>query len=408
MDTFDKYSYSFFRRWIIWFLPAFYMFYQYGIQVLPSIKIPYLESHYLIGDFRVALLNTFYLLPYVILQLPAGILIDHFDVRKVLTSSISLFGIGTLFIGLSNIKGMYFLYVCGHFCMGTAASVVFISALYLANLWLSKDEYKLAVGLTQMFSMLGVFLVVIFYNYLLIYYDWNKLIFINAMFCFALAIIFWLLIRDTEKSNELEIKSIIINLKLLIKNKNVWLCALYVGCAFSHMIVLTNNWRINFLESHYHLSLHSATIANGYTILGYILGAPIFGLLGKKSNKLGLIITIAALLEFIFLFISIFFVKSLSVEIWLYLFLGFFTGALSLGFALIGDLVEKSMLATGIGFVNMIEITLGMILTPIVGGLLNSYQGNYKIAVIPVLLITLMTPITAFWLSRRTNLGFVS
>ena len=394
-------SYNPFRRWVIWFLPTFYMFYQYGIQALPSIKIQYIESHYVVGDLRVALLNTAYLLPYVLLQLPAGVLIDHYDVRKILTASISLFGIGTIFIWLSNLKDIYLLYVLGHLCMGVAASVVFISALYLANLWLPKSVYKFAVGLTEMFTSLGVFVVVIIYSHFLIYFDWNKLIFINAMLCFTLAIVFWLLIRDTEKSNQFEVKNIFLHLKLLIKNKSIWLCALYVGCGFAHIIVLTNTWRINFLESHYHLSLYTATVTNGYTIFGYIVGAPIFGLLGGKSNRIGWLITIAACFECILLLISIFFVENLDTNTWVYLLLGFFTGAIPLGFALIADLVDESILATGVGFVNMLEITLGMILTPIVGELLNLSQGNYKMAVTPVIVVTFMTPIIAFWLARR-------
>ena len=392
---------SLFRRWAIWFLPSFFMLYQYGMQVVPNMNMEYIKVHYLVNNFEIGLLGTFYLFPYVLLQIPVGILIDHLNVRKILTGAIFLFGVGSILIFYSNQSMSYFLYMLGQLCMGIAASTGFIGTLYLANLWLSKNAYKFAIGLTQMLSMSGVFLVVMSFNYLLNILDWSKLLFINAVFCFGLALLFWFIILDTKKTKSFELRTVVSGIKVLMQNKNLWICAIFVGCNFSHFIVLTNAWRVDFLELHYHISSNSATIDNGYSIFGYIVGAPLYGLLAKKIKNLGRLIFISSLLEFSTLFVCHLFIESIAIKIWFYMFLGFFTGSISLGFILIGRLVDKKMLAAAIGLVNMVQISCGMLLTPIVGEILDRSHGNYLKSTIPVMCVSFIGVLMALLLWRN-------
>ncbi|MBI2786365.1 MAG: MFS transporter [Legionella longbeachae] len=394
---------SLLRGWVIWFLPAFFMLYQYGIQVLPSIKIPYLQSHYLINDFEIGMLNTSYLLPYALLQIVAGILIDNYSVRKILIGAMLLFSFGTLMIFFSNQMSNYLLYVSGRFCMGAAASSGFIGTLYLANLWLPKKFYQLAVSLTEMMSVSGVFIIVLISNYLLHFVDWSSLILINFIFCLGLTTLFWLTIIDVSKSSSLKINTVITNFKSLSKNKNLWLCALYGGFAFAHMIVLTNVWRVDFLEAHYHLSQYDATITNGYIIVGYIIGGPLYGLMAMKTQKITLLIMISAIIEFVLLFTCHFVVTHIVTKIIFYFFVGFFTSAVTLCFSLIKRLVDNSLLATAIGLVNMLQLLLGMLLTPIVGELLDVFSGDYKKASSLVVLFSFFAVILSVLLWRRTE-----
>lgn len=389
-----------FRRWLIWFLPAFFMLYRSGIQIVPSMKIPYLKSYYLLSNFQIALLSTIYLIPFVFLQIPAGMLIDNYDIRKISTAAVILFGFGTILIFFSNEYHSYALYLLGHLCMGIATSTGFISTVYLANLWIEKKYYNLAIGITQMFSMLGVFIIIIIFNDLLSFVDWSILIAINIFFCFFLSALFWIFIVDVEKTGRFDTASIIDNLKILLRNRRLWFCALYVGCAFAHFIVLTSTWRVDFLEAHYHLSLASATVDNGYSIFGFIIGAPSYGLLASKRQNITPVIVISAMLEFIILFVCHFFITDLTLKSAFYFFLGLFTGAIVLCFALIERLVDKKMLATGIGLVNMFGTLIGMLLTPIVGELLDRYHGDYVKATAPVVLVTFFSFIMAICLWR--------
>lgn len=388
------------RSWVIWFLPAFFMFYQYGIQILPNLKMGYIHTHYAVNKVGISTLSVFYLLPYVLLQMVAGVLIDSFDAKKILTGAMLLFSFGTLLVYFSDQTYSYFLYAAGHVFMGAAACTSYTGAVYLAKLWLSNPSYKLAVSYTTMLAPLGVLIIAFIFNSLLIYLSWSSLIFINFIFCLVLAALFWYYIIDVPKSGQFQLKLITTNLKFVIKSKNMWFCALYVASASVHMVVLTNTWRIEILESYYHITQSRAILINGFNIVGYIVGAPLFGLLATKTQKLTLILMISAIIEF-FLLLILHFTDTLTIKVGWYFFIGVFTSAQVLAFALVKDLVKESMLATGIGFVNMLEISLGMLLIPVIGKFLNIFPGNYRIATTVVVFASFFAVVMAscLWLS---------
>lgn len=154
------------------------------------------------------MLNTFFLLPYVLLQIPAGIIVDQFNIRNIFTISMLIFAMGTLSIFFSDYYALYPFYILGHLLMGIAASCGFIGTLYLANLWLSEKSYRVAIGLTEMFAILGTFAIVIIFEVALKYLDWSQLIFSNFIFCIFFALLFWLYIQDIPKPQTLELKKV--------------------------------------------------------------------------------------------------------------------------------------------------------------------------------------------------------
>ncbi|CZH48087.1 major facilitator family transporter [Legionella pneumophila] len=389
------------QSWLIWLLAAFLMLYQYGIQVVPSMKVSYIKKIYLVTDVEVGMLNTFFLLPYVLLQIPAGIIVDQFNIRNIFTISMLIFAMGTLSIFFSDYYALYPFYILGHLLMGIAASCGFIGTLYLANLWLSEKSYRVAIGLTEMFAILGTFAIVIIFEVALKYLDWSQLIFSNFIFCIFFALLFWLYIQDIPKPQTLELKKSKENVILLLKNKQLLMTGLYLGCAFAHIIVLTNTWRIDFLEQHYHLSQIDATLVNGFSTLGYMVGAPFFGVLSHKVKNVIPIMFYAALIESILLAFNILYLHDLHLKMIFYAIVGFFTGAVTIGFSLVKDYVKPSMIGTGIGILNMGQICVGMILSPIFGELLDLFHDNYVWAATPVILCVFISVYAAYWLWKK-------
>ncbi|KTD56435.1 hypothetical protein [Legionella shakespearei] len=49
MDTVTEQK-STFRRWLYWFVPTLFYFFQTGIQALPSLTHDYVQGHYLLND----------------------------------------------------------------------------------------------------------------------------------------------------------------------------------------------------------------------------------------------------------------------------------------------------------------------------------------------------------------------
>src|SRR5579872_2988762 len=104
------------RAWIIWFLSAFFMFYKYALEVSPSIMTSTLMSTFNITGIELGNLAACYFYAYLLLQIPAGLLLDRFGPRKVTTIAIALCAFGSILFAQS---ASLFSAGVGRFLIGT-------------------------------------------------------------------------------------------------------------------------------------------------------------------------------------------------------------------------------------------------------------------------------------------------
>src|SRR5262245_28458807 len=84
------------HAWTIWFLSAFFMFYKYALEVSPSVMTSTLMKTFDMNAVELGSLAASYFYAYLILQIPAGLLLDQFGPRKTTTVAIALCAIGSL------------------------------------------------------------------------------------------------------------------------------------------------------------------------------------------------------------------------------------------------------------------------------------------------------------------------
>ena len=95
IKTSNKLTYPI-RAWSIWFLSAIFMFYKYAIEVSPSVMTGTLMKAFDIGGIELGNLAASYFYAYLLLQIPAGLLLDKFGPRNVSTIAIFLCAVGSL------------------------------------------------------------------------------------------------------------------------------------------------------------------------------------------------------------------------------------------------------------------------------------------------------------------------
>src|SRR3989338_3928685 len=97
----NKYS-SYTYGWFIWFLPALFYLFQYGMQALPSVTSNYLSYKLSLSSFELSLLSSSYYYTYIPMQLPVGIIFDRFSARLVLPSALICFALGIFVVAFSH------------------------------------------------------------------------------------------------------------------------------------------------------------------------------------------------------------------------------------------------------------------------------------------------------------------
>ncbi|MGD0665746.1 MAG: MFS transporter, partial [Rhabdochlamydiaceae bacterium] len=116
------------RAWTIWLLSAFFMFYKYAIEVSPSVMTGTLMKTFDIGGIELGNLAASYFYAYLLLQIPAGLLLDKFGPRKTTTLAIALCALGSLvFAGAESlvVAGI------GRFLTGAGAAFAAVNCLKL-------------------------------------------------------------------------------------------------------------------------------------------------------------------------------------------------------------------------------------------------------------------------------------
>src|SRR3990172_4747000 len=124
-------------KWIIWSLAAVFYFYEFVLRVSPSVMVFELMKSFSITASAVGVLSAFYLYAYAPLQLPVGMLLDRFGLKKVLSIASIGCGIGALFFSIAlNVSLAAF----GRFLIGAGSSFAFIAMVYVSTHFFEREK----------------------------------------------------------------------------------------------------------------------------------------------------------------------------------------------------------------------------------------------------------------------------
>ena len=140
------------RAWTIWLLSALFMFYKYAIEVSPSVMTGELMRTFGMGAAELGNLTACYFYAYLLLQIPAGLLLDRFGPRKVTTVAIALCAVGNLIFSSADslwVAGF------GRFVTGVGGAFAAVNCLKLIANWFPKRQFALMAGLMMTVAMLG-------------------------------------------------------------------------------------------------------------------------------------------------------------------------------------------------------------------------------------------------------------
>lgn len=371
--------------WIIWSIAGLYYFFEIIIRTLPSTMSHTLMQIFQINATSLSLLTSFYYyIAYTAMQIPAGLMVDRYSVKKVLFFAClsCVFG----FIIFNTTKDFH-LAEFGRLVIGLGSAFAYVSALKVASVWLSRRNFGLATTIIDSLGMLGA----MFADDILarlnitsgIQSSFHLLIAIGL--CIAFLIIF--VLKDTPdikvknkyqtSLNTNDKTKIIKKVIFIAKNPQIWLIGI-VGCLFYlPSAVIGDLFGIPFLESVYHLSKEAAPLCMSMFFAGWIVCGPMFGALSDRIGKRCTPITITLFIEAI-LFSIILYMPMLTGQLMpmyalyiLFFMMGAALGTHPLVFALAKENYSNKIAGTVVAFTNTLIMLSGLIITPLAGYLLD-------------------------------------
>jgi MFS family permease len=370
----DKLNYPF-RAWTIWLLSAIFMFYKYALEVSPSVMTSTLMNAFDISGVALGNLAACYFYAYLLLQIPAGLLLDRFGPRKTTTLAIALCAIGNIiFAGADSV----FLAGIGRFLTGAGAAFAAVNCLKLIANWFPFRHFAVMAGLMMTLAMLGAVGGQAPLAAFIEATEWREAMDMIGFAGLILAALFWVVVRDKAPDHTYEKHiaparvPLMECIRKIFKNPQSWWLSLYSGFAFAPVMVFGGLWGVSFIAEAFNLSQTISAQTVSLIFIGFAVGAPFFGWYSDRLGRRQSVMVWGTLLASIAITTAIYLpgISFYALSCLMFLF-GFFISSFLLCFTMIREINLPMLAATAIGFMNAFDAVLGALSDPLTGMILD-------------------------------------
>lgn len=273
-----------------------YFFVQFHRSTQGVIKAD-LEQTFSMTATSFATLSSMYFYPYMLMQLPLGILLDKFGVRKTVACGCLLTAIGALVFGSAGSFGMACL---GRALIGIGVSAPVTSMQKLISAWFKESKNATAYSIATILGHGGALVAQFPLAWAIEAISWRTVFFICLGCSLALAILCWFFVKDGPEKIGLpsmaqmegrpdhtqasrSIKDIVKAMGHTYANKFVWPIIVVIMIHQGLQSLFSSTFSVPYLREVYG---YTTIQASGFTTI-MMAGMVIFGLLaGTISDAL--------------------------------------------------------------------------------------------------------------------------
>ena len=355
-----------FKMSLILFVGIGFYCYEFFLRILTGAYQEQIVDYFHIqSHVGFSFLVSSYNITYLLMQIPAGILLDRYGSKKVLISATILCGIGNIIF----IMGGFELAIVGRLLVGVGSSFAFIGVLKLALENFPRKHFALVTSIVISLGTLDA----AFSQNISVYiasYDisWLSIFIYSGLFAVPLAALFQILLPKQIKSIQMmpDFSDIYIISKGLLVNKPLWNNAIWAGLVYIPTVVLTSQYGVFYFKDIYGFNtLYSASLITAL-FMGWVIFSPLKIILCRKFAEKN-IINISMILAIIVTIIFNFAILKNHVITLAFLF-GAFSASQVLVWHYFSKICPENIAAVGIAITNMIitlVIELGQLVTGI-------------------------------------------
>jgi MFS family permease len=367
--------------WIVWGLGCIFYFYENLIQVSPGVMSNELMRDFAVTSQTLGVLSGVYFYSYAGMQLPGGLMIDYFGPKRLLITATTVCALGTIAFGMTS---SFYMACLARLMIGFGSAFAVVGTMKLATNWFGTERFAFLTGLMVTIGMLGSIggeapLALLVDNV-----GWRECMMILGCVGIILAVLIFLTISDKPRISvhkfpvQHEEEHVLKNLATLIKNKQIWLVAFYGGLMYLSTPVFCGLWGVPYLMLKMSITKAQAANAISQVFIGWVIASPLWGIFSNYVGRRKLpmyISSVGCLLSaivFIYLPISQHWILQVAL-----LTFGFFSAAFLPAFSVISELCNRRYVATGLSFMNMMNMIGIALIQPLIGSILDrAWEGT--------------------------------
>jgi MFS family permease len=370
-----------FLPWIVWGLGCLFYFYEFLLQVSPSVMGQTLMSDFSVTAHSLGFMAGVYFYSYAIMQIPGGIMMDRFGPHKLLTIATVVCALSSIAFGLTESFAMA---TFARFSIGFGSAFAAVGAMKLAANWFPPQRFALLTGIMVTIGMLGAIggesPLALMINKI----GWRHSMILLGIAGLFLALLILIVAKDSpmpaKKQKSKSKESVFQGLKNVINNRQLWLVAVYGGLMYMPTPVFCGLWGVPFLMHKYNYDHVQASALVSLIFVGWVIASPLWGAFSDRIRRrlvpmyigtTGSLITFSAIL---YLPLP----NVIHLEILLVLF-GIFSSGFLTAFSIAKEISCKSYVATSLSFMNMMNMVGVALAQPFIGRVLDLlWSGTIK------------------------------
>ena len=355
------------RGWLVYGTAVSFVFYQMMLQTLPSVLRDGLVVDFSLTDSGFGSLSASFYYPYIVLQIPAGLLVMRFGARRVLIAGLVLCIAASFLTAIAQDIAYV---AAARILMGFGAVPTFVATMTLAGLWFPSRLFPILVALTETIGMLGAAVGQETLGFVVEGAGWRTgMLLIGALGAVILALT-WMLVSDWPHGNaprDTATPPSIVALLRLILSPNLILAGLAGGMILSAGLSFAMLWGVAFFQDHLGVDLETASVIASFYSLGIVIGLPAFGFAcGRLAGPMPLL-GFGSLFTGLTVAVILFAPANVVISSLGMLACGIASGSYALTFVIAKAQVSESEAGAAIAFANMLIMGIGgLVLQPLI------------------------------------------
>lgn len=414
-------------RWVVFIILAAAYFFVYFHRVSTAVVASDIMETFGVGAASIGLLGSAYFYAYTAMQLPSGILADSWGVKKTASVFTLLAAVGAILTGVSS---NFTMVLIGRILIGIGVAMVYVPVMKVLAIWFRKNEFASMSGVLLAIGNIGALSAAGPLAFMAgILGDWQMVFLVLGVFSVVLAILIWVLAKDSPKDldapslpeieaeeNGVEyippaaIEKIPMGEALkqtFGAGMKFWPISIWFFFMYGSLMVYQGLWAGPFFRDI--LGWEKVTYASilSFVAIGMIFGCPVAGYLSdkvlKSRKKVLLVGTAVYILLWAVIWSQAGAIQSTTAYTIIHFLFGFFGGFFVVSYAQVKEWFPPEIVGTSIGAFNIFPFLGGAILMTVTGRMMNgaaatlaSYKGVWLL-----MLVCMIVAFIALFLSKE-------